>query len=50
MSLPPQFWKVPQTPALVHEGVDVMEMVDVRVEEGRVVVVEVMLKQEQAEA
>ena len=50
VSLPPQFWKVPQTPALVHEGVDVMEMVDVRVEEGRVVVVEVMLKQEQAEA
>ena len=50
VSLPPQFWKVPQTPALVHEGVDVMEMVEVRVDAARVVVVEVMLKQEQAEA
>ena len=44
VSLLPQFWKVPHTPGLVHERVGVTEMVDVRV------VVEVMLKQEQAEA
>ena len=50
----PQFWKVPHSPGLVQDveevGVGVTETVVVRVDEGRVVVVAVMLKQEQAEA
>lgn len=54
VSLDPQFWKVPQTPGLVQEvdglGDMVVVTVEVRVEGGRVVVVAVMLKQEQAEA
>jgi hypothetical protein len=48
----PQFWKVTHSPGLVQAvaGVGVTVMVVVRVDGGRVVVVEVMLKQEQAEA
>jgi hypothetical protein len=50
--LPPQFWKVPHSPGLVQavEGVGVTVMVVVWVDGRRVVVVELMLKQEQAEA